>query len=92
MPHAKPMNANAPETSHKDMPGLFRSADIHQAANAIVAALASATALIEGSTSGTLTKSKKPVSGTTMADKRTAEFTCGHLVGAADMTADLPRC
>ena len=83
IPDANPMNANAPETSHKDMPALFRSTDIHHAANAIIAELASATELIEGSTRGTRQRSKKPISGTTMADKRTAEFICGHSAGSS---------
>lgn len=80
MPAAKPMNAYAPETSHREMPALLRSDDIHHAAKAMIAALASAIALIEGNTNAVRTRSIKPMSGTTMAETRTAEVKFGYSV------------
>jgi hypothetical protein len=54
--------------------------DAHRAAKAMIAALASAITLIESNTNGVRIRSKKPMSGTTMADTRVAEATSGHSV------------
>ena len=78
MPAANPMNVYAPETSQREMPVPLRSDDIHHAINAMIAPLASATALTDGNTSGTLTRSKKKMGGTAMANKSIVDATCGQ--------------
>jgi len=58
------------------MPGLLRSDDIHHAANAMIAALASEITAIDGDISGVLTRNRNPMGGTATADKRIAEAPC----------------
>jgi hypothetical protein len=92
MPTAKPTKAYAPETSHNEMPGRSRSAFIHHAVKDIAPALASATTLSEGRTSGVLTKFRIASSGITEAAKILAELTFIRSVGAVDTTTDLLLC
>src|SRR5436190_10861918 len=74
------------------MPALLRSDDIQHASKAMIAALGSATALIEGNTNSVRTRNIKPMSGITMAEIRTAEVKFGHSVCAARAAAVLLCC
>ena len=92
MPAANPMNAYAPETSHRVMPALWRSDDKHHAANAITAALASAIKLISGSSRDVLARSEKHMGGTTRANMRTTQVARRHSVRAVGTTVEVAFC
>src|SRR5437868_12778304 len=92
MPAANPMNAYAPEISHRVMPALWRLDDKHHAANAMTAALTSAIKLINGSSKDALARSEKHVGGTTRADMRTTQVARRHSVRKVGTTVEVAFC
>jgi hypothetical protein len=66
--------------------------DIHHATKATIAALATATTIIDGSTTGGRPRNRKAIGGIATADKNTIAVISGHSVWATDATVDLFRC
>jgi hypothetical protein len=92
MPAANPMNAYAPEISHRVMPAPSRSDDNHHAPKAMTAALTSAIKLINGSSKDVFANSEKHIGGTARADMRTAQVECRHSVWAAGTVVESLFC